>query len=154
MTTLEFLPVPAADLIRIRQAGQDDFGNLAVSKRSEPGLPLRCCLRLSVQGENVALIAFQPSSLGGPYAEVGPVFIHANPCQELPSKNLFPADFRDRRAVLRPYDVSGQMMDGLLVEPGGSETGLTTQFDDPRVALVQVRNVIAGCWNFSVCRAG
>lgn len=81
------------------------------------------------------------------------MFVHVDPCPEPPSKDLFPADFRDRRAVLRPYDVDGTMLDGLLAEPGESETGLQVLFEDPRVVLVQVRNVVAGCWNFSVCRA-
>ena len=63
-------------------------------------------------------------------------------------------DFRDRRAVLRPYDASGQMLDGVVAEPGTSETELKRLFEDPAVDTVQVRNVIAGCWNFTVRRQG
>jgi hypothetical protein len=39
-----------------------------------------------------------------------------------------------------------------LPEPGTSEGELKRLFDDPEVALVHVRNLIAGCWNFSVRR--
>jgi hypothetical protein len=102
--------------------------------------------------DRIALIAYRPSPLGGPYAEVGPVFVHAEPCPGYAGPE-FPADFRERRAVLRPYDAAGQMLDGVLAEPGTSEGELKRLFDDPDVALVHVRNVIAGCWNFSVRRA-
>lgn len=151
ITELEFVPVPATDLDRIRCNGHDDFGNPLVARTSGAGAPLRCCLRLSFEGEQIALVSHRPSSLGGPYAEVGPVFIHAGPCPGFTGSS-FPADFADRRAVLRPYDSTGQMLDGVLAEPGESEGELKRLFDDPSVALVQVRNVIAGCWNFSVRR--
>jgi hypothetical protein len=149
---LEFLPVPATDLDRIRCNGHDDHGNPLAAFDSGAGAPLRCCLRMSTDGERIALIAYRPSPLGGPYAEVGPVFIHAAECSGHAGPG-FPADFHDRLAVLRPYDEAGQMLDGVLAQPGTSEGELKRLFDDPAVALVHVRNVIAGCWNFSVRRA-
>ncbi|HEU4945659.1 MAG TPA: DUF1203 domain-containing protein [Kribbella sp.] len=152
ITELEFVPVPPADLDRIRCNGQDDHGNPFTVRTVGAGAPLRCCLTLSTDGERVALIAYRPSPLGGPYAEVGPVFVHAKACPGY-SGEVFPDQFRDRRAVLRPYDADGQMLDGVVAEPGTSEGELKRLFDDPAVALVHVRNVIAGCWNFSVRRA-
>lgn len=149
---LEYLPVPAAGLDRIRCNGHDDYGNPLVARTADAGTPLRCCLRLSTSGEQIALIAYQPSALGGPYAEIGPVFIHLDECPG-PVDDGFPADFLDRRAILRPYDASGSMLDGVLAEPGTSEGELKRLFDDPSVQLVHVRNVIAGCWNFSVRRS-
>src|SRR3954452_24007357 len=77
---LEYLPVPVTDLDRIRCNHHDDHGNPLVAQTAETGLPLRCCLRLSTAGERVALISYQPSAVGGPYAEVGPVFIHVEDC--------------------------------------------------------------------------
>ncbi|HEY3003633.1 MAG TPA: DUF1203 domain-containing protein [Kribbellaceae bacterium] len=153
MTTFEYLPVPAADLARIRRTGHDDHGNPLVPQLSEAGLPLRCCLRVSTEGERIALIAYRPSALGGPYAEIGPVFVHTNDCGGPESTTSFPSDFTNRRAVLRPYDAGGRLMDGVLAGPGESETLLKQLFTDPGVAVVHVRNVIAGCWNFSVRRA-
>jgi len=151
ITDLEFVPVPATDLDRIRCNGHDDFGHPLVARTAGSGAPLRCCLRLTREGEQIALVSHRPSALGGPYAEIGPVFVHLDPCPGVTGSS-FPADFTDRHAVLRPYDGAGQMLDGVLVEPGQSEGELKRLFDDPAVALVQVRNVIAGCWNFSVRR--
>ncbi|WP_185448021.1 DUF1203 domain-containing protein [Kribbella qitaiheensis] len=149
---LEYLPVPAPALDRIRCNDHDDYGNSLIAQSSGAGAPLRCCLRMSTEGEQIALIAYQPSPLGGPYAEIGPVFIHVDECSG-PALSGFPLDFLDRRAVLRPYDAAGLMLDGVLAEPGTSEGELKRLFDDPAVELVHVRNVIAGCWNFSVRRS-
>lgn len=151
MSDLTYLPVPPADLRRIRRNGHDDFGNRLVAGAAEAGQPLRCCLTLSGEGEQIALIAYRPSPLGGPYAEVGPVFIHAAACPGYTGDG-FPPDFRERRAVLRPYDAQGQMLAGLVAEPGTSEGEVERLLDDPTVALVHVRNLVAGCWNFSVRR--
>jgi hypothetical protein len=149
---LEYLPVPAAGLDRIRRNGHDDYGNLLVARIAGAGAPLRCCLRLSTEGEQIALIGYQPSVLGGPYAEIGPVFIHLGDCPGWDGDG-FPQDFVHRRAVLRPYDVAGLMLDGVVAEPGTGEGELKRLFDDPAVEVVHVRNVIAGCWNFSVRRS-
>ncbi|MEP7056108.1 MAG: DUF1203 domain-containing protein, partial [Actinomycetota bacterium] len=145
--------VPAATLRSIRASACDQFGNVLFVRTAAGGEPLRCCLRLARAGDSIALIAFQPAGTGGPYAEIGPLFIHTEPCAEEPSRTEFPADFRDRRAVLRPYDADGQMLDGVLAESGESERLLPEMFADPAVQTVQVRNVIAGCWNFTVRRA-
>lgn len=153
MSTLEYTGIPAADLDRIRCNRRDDFGHQLVERAAEAGLPLRCCLRLAEAGERIALIAFRPSSLGGPYAEVGPVFVHTGDCPGYPAADAFPPDFAGRRAVLRPYDAAGLMMAGLVAAPGESPAALERLFADPRVASVHVRNVVAGCWNFSVRRA-
>jgi Protein of unknown function (DUF1203) len=154
MTSFEYLPVPAADLDRIRCNGRDDHSHAVVAKVAGGGEPLRCCLTIASEGERIALISYQPSSLGGPYAEIGPVFIHVDACGGPARATEFPEDYRDRNAVLRAYDAQGQMLDGLLVKPGEGEAGVKHLLEDPQVALVHHRNVVAGCWNFSVRRAG
>jgi len=152
-TELEYVAVPAAELDRIRCNGYDDFGNVVVSRVAGGGEPLRCCLTLAPPGDRIALVSHRPMTSGGPYAEVGPVFVHLTDCPA-PAADAFPEDFQDRRAVLRPYDAAGQMLDGVLAEPGTSVKELERLFDDPAVDSVQVRNVIAGCWNFTVRRRG
>jgi len=152
-TELKYVSMPPAELERIRCNGHDDFGNAVVSRISGGGEPLRCCLTIAPAGELIALVSHRPMTVGGPYAEVGPVFVHVDPCPAA-AADSFPMDFRDRRAVLRPYDASGGMLDGVVAEPGTSETEVKRLFDDPVVDTVQVRNVVAGCWNFTVRRAG
>ncbi|MFG1911579.1 DUF1203 domain-containing protein [Kribbella sp. NPDC048928] len=153
---LRYEGVPGSELHRIRCNGHDDFGNAVVSRTSEGGEPLRCCLTIAGAGEEIALVAHRPMTAGGPYAEVGPVFMHVTGCAEPADDFLvdFPVDFRNRRVVLRPYDAAGQMLDGVVAESGTSEKELGRLFEDPVVDTVQVRNMLAGCWNFTVRRQG
>jgi hypothetical protein len=152
-TELRYEAVPASALDRIRCNGYDDFGNAVVPRVSEGGEPLRCCLTVAGAAERIALVAHRPMTVGGPYAEVGPVFVHLSTCPA-PAADSFPIDYRDRRAVLRPYTTDGQMLDGVVADPGTGEIELKRLFEDGLVDSVQVRNVVAGCWNFTVRRQG
>jgi hypothetical protein len=98
MSDFEYLPIPAADLDRIRPNAHDDHGNTFDVISASGGEPLRCCLTLADAGASIALISYQPSVLGGPYAEIGPVFVHSADCGG-PASSDFPADFRRRNAV-------------------------------------------------------
>jgi hypothetical protein len=149
---LRYLAVPAAEVARVRAERRDGFGNAVGRFPAGAGQPLRCCLRLSTGRDQVALMAYRPAGPTGPYAEAGPIFVHADDgC--VADEEVFPPEFRERPAVLRPYDRAGRMMDGVLADPGRAEGLLAVLFADPEVDSVQVRNVVAGCWNFTVRRA-
>jgi hypothetical protein len=151
VTTFRVCPVPADYLGGIRARGIDDFGNAIVARQAQGGEPLRCCLRDAEAGEQIALMAYQPSSIGGAYAEVGPIFIHAEACRGWTGKG-YPEGVRHRQQLLRAYDATGSQVDNLIVEPGQAETGINTLLADPDVSFVHSRNVLAGCWMFAVAR--
>ncbi|WP_031158536.1 DUF1203 domain-containing protein [Streptomyces durhamensis] len=160
-------PVPARVLGELRTA--DDAGRpLAPFADEEGGAPLRCCLRRSAPGEEIALVSYAPlrrwaAETGadpGAYDEQGPVFIHAGDCPG-PSGTALP--FADAHRTLRRYSADGRILGGRLVTPArtpesagdqeGFTTALTEAFADPRVALVHVRAVEYGCFLYEVRRA-
>ncbi|HST84443.1 MAG TPA: DUF1203 domain-containing protein [Kineosporiaceae bacterium] len=147
--------IPPSHLRRIRAAEHDDFGNpVEVFVAQEAGeTPLRCCLREAGVGESVALIAHQPSDRGGPYAEVGPVFIHAEPCDGYQSANTYPEGFRRRRQLFRAYDVDGRQVHNQIVESTDDVSSVIAElFERPDVAFIHSRNVLAGCYMFAIHR--
>ncbi len=103
--------IPPETLDRIRAAGQDDLGNsLQIFVDEEGGSPLRCCLRPATAGERLMLIAYRPFRRPGPYAEVGPVFIHAGRCAGYDTPEQYPPGFRDwPTLIFRPYHFDGRM---------------------------------------------
>jgi hypothetical protein len=141
-------------LDRIRARGVDDFGNpVVVNVNTEVGgTPLRCCLREAAVGEHVALIAYQPALVGGPYAEVGPIFVHAEHCGGYEMPDAYPEGFRHRRLVLRAYDVEGRQVDNQIVDGSEAEAGITDLLSRAEVAYLHTRNVLAGCYMFTVTR--
>jgi hypothetical protein len=152
--TLIYEAIPAPELARIRAAGRDEAGNpLVVRTAAEGGSPLRCCLREIRPGERVLLIAYTPPGTAGPYAERGPVFIHAEPCAGHPTPREYPPELSHRRQVVRAYDRDGRIADGVLVDDGRHAVSVIHELlDRPEIEVVHLRNVGYGCYNFAVRR--
>lgn len=121
-------------------------------RESEPGVPVRCCLRKSLPGEPVWLLRYSPPFGKGPYAEVGPVFLHVE-CPDSPALDRLPQELLAGSRILRSYNAAGQIHDGEVVEPGSFDRVVERLFDDPEVDAVQVRSVSHGCFLFAVTRA-
>jgi hypothetical protein len=151
--TFEIGAIPPATLDEIRQAGRDVAGNRLDPFAAEGGEPLRCCLRMPQPGEQIALIAYQPPGGFGPYQEIGPVFVHAAPCDGYARDAGWPPDFRSRQQVLRGYDHDGRIADAMLVNGSAAERGIAALLGDPRIVMVQSRNVMYGCYMFAIRRA-
>jgi hypothetical protein len=140
-------------LDRIRASGVDDFGNpVVVLPGRTAGQPLRCCLRDSLDGEAVAMIAHQPAAVGGAYAEVGPVFIHPQRCPGYGGSG-YPDGFRHRSQLFRAYDARGWQLDNRLVEGADAEAAIEDLFSRPEVAFLHSRNAMPGCYMFAITRS-
>jgi hypothetical protein len=146
MTTMELLIAPLPRDLGVgapADAVRDDLD----------GAPLRCCLRDSRPGEEVALVSATPPGPRGAYAESGPVFVHARACAG-PEGGGYPADWRRRRRVFRAYDRDGAIVGGEVVEPGdGQEEAAARLLAAPGVAFLHSRNVVHGCYMLRIDRA-
>jgi hypothetical protein len=133
----------------------------------EGGSPLRCCLRRIEPGERVALVSYAPlrrwaartGADPGPYDEVGPVFIHPEPCGGPAAGPAgFPAALAVGRWMLRRYAAEGHILSGQLIDlgpapdPGAGSAALAAALSEPGVALVHVRALEFGCFQFEAAR--
>jgi hypothetical protein len=154
-------PEVVRDLLRA-----DDAGNPPrLLTDEEGGAPLRCCLRPTRPGERIALASYAPlrrwaretAAQPGPYNEVGPVFIHAEPCDG-PGGTGYPPELAGGRRVFRAYSAAGKILGGRLFDPGpapdaaAAERVLTEMLADPGVAVVHARALEYGCFTFEVRR--
>ncbi|WP_407553151.1 DUF1203 domain-containing protein [Streptomyces sp. Pv4-95] len=132
------------------------------------GSPLRCCLRSVAPGERVALVSYAPlrrwaedtAADPGAYDEQGPVFLHAEECRgpDPTAGAAYPFARPGALRTLRRYNAGGRIVGGRLFEiPEDAGAGFDAAFDeafaDPDVALVHVRAVEYGCFQFEVRRA-
>ncbi|MEV4894195.1 DUF1203 domain-containing protein [Nonomuraea sp. NPDC050547] len=149
-------PVIVRELLRADDAGRAP----RFSIDETGGAPLRCCLRKAAAGERIALVSYAPlrrwaAETGadpGPYDELGPIFVHAEPC-EGPGTTAWPAAHTAQR-VLRAYTADGRIHGGRLLPEGADpEVALKEVLSDPEVALVHVRAVEYGCFQFAAHRA-
>lgn len=175
MTTYTPLPISPAALDELRKS--DDLGRgpspfTALPDGGAPvdavGSPLRCCLRAVEEGDRVLLVSYAPlrrwaadsGARPGAYDEVGPVFVHADACEgPLPTAEGYPFARPGALRALRRYNASGHIVGGRLFEiPEHAEAGfdraLDEAFAEPEVAVVHVRAVEYGCFQFEVRRPG
>lgn len=154
MTSFRVRPVDPRWLRRVRARGADDAGNpLEPLVAAEDGAPLRCCLRDAVAGERIVLLAYRPDERGGPYSEVGPIFVHAQECAGYREPAAYPPAFRHRTQVFRAYGPDGRIVDAEIVAGADAEKALGRLLARPDVGWVHSRNVGYGCFMFAVERA-
>ncbi|MFE4056999.1 DUF1203 domain-containing protein [Streptomyces sp. NPDC059096] len=165
------LPIPSGVLAELRAT--DDSGRalrpFTVREDGVPlrcvGSPLRCCLRGAVAGERIALVSYAPlrrwaaahGAEPGAYDEAGPVFIHAGACPGPEDVAGYPFARPGALRTLRRYDARGRIAGGRLFEipedaTAGFDRALADAFAEPEVALVHVRAVEYGCFQFEVRR--
>jgi Protein of unknown function (DUF1203) len=149
--TLHFLPIPTEIAREARTQRLDRFGHTLTVTTTEA--PCRLCLRISQAPEDLILLSYQPREDTGPYAEIGPIFIHADSCEPYAHVEQFPEDFKDRPLVLRAYGYDGGIVDAAVVEPGRAPQRAEHVLSDPAVEEVHVRHVSYTCYDFKIVRA-
>jgi hypothetical protein len=117
--------------------------------------PMRCCLRHARAGEQMALVSYAPlrrwaGATGadpGPYSEIGPVFIHPEPCGGPVGTSGYPEELIGATHVFRAYRANGSILGGRLAtgdELADEEAAgrvLSGLFANPEVAVVHARQL-------------
>jgi Protein of unknown function (DUF1203) len=145
-------PIPSDVADRIRQTLIDDFGNPLTVVATDSPAPCRHCLRIASAGERLIVFSYRPFSSIGPYAEVGPIFVHADACEAYDKPDQFPPDFVQRTLTMRGYNEHGTIETAELSVPGEPEASLERLLANERVRFVHVRNPAWGCYDFQVDR--
>jgi hypothetical protein len=145
----------ASQLAELRHQGTDDAGNpVEMFVDGAGGWPLRCCLRDSAIGDRLAVVAWSPFPWSGPYAEVGPIVIHASDCGGRTTTSL-PAQFLTRPQLLRPYGYDRRIAYDDIVIVGGDESlpdVLADLLSRDHIDFVLAGNLRAGCYSFTALR--
>lgn len=152
MTELNVIPIDPSRLEAMREAGKDEHGNPFAGYAAAGWEPLRCCLRIAREGEHIALISYSPFTERSPWAEVGPVYVHADACEGYASGEL-PPELRTGPRILRSYQADGSLDydDILFVRDGEDlEPALRDLLARPAVAAVHVRASLTQCFTYEV----
>ncbi len=138
------------------QAGGPDANGQASLRKAAQGLanPCRHCLQLIEQGSEMLVLSYRPFGRLQPYAETGPIFLHADRCPAYQADEL-PAWF----AHLRPAIVRGYGHDdwiryetGQVVAGENLSAACHEILANPEVAYVHIRSKF-NCFQCRVDRA-
>jgi len=114
MPAPRFVSMPTATA-RAFQAGAADANGQPPERHvaDDDGLPCRHCQRPIAAGEPYLILAYRPFPAVQPYAELGPIFLHAGPCERHPDSTELPDMFRDWKNVLiRGYGADDRIVFG------------------------------------------
>lgn len=142
------------DLVRNLQAGAPDANGQVPERRVSDGTgnPCRHCLTDVTAGDPILVLAHRPFPSAHPYAEQGPIFLHAEPCTRHDSDAGMPSMFRERTGYLvRGYDRSDRIVygSGSVVAPDALDARAADLLARNDVAYLHVRS---GSYNCYQCR--
>lgn len=103
------------EAVRALQAGEPDaYGMTPERKISDgDGVPCRHCLENVAAGEPYLVLAYRPFPALQPYAETGPIFLHAAECERARESDALPELFGKTVAyIVRGYSDDDRIVYG------------------------------------------
>jgi hypothetical protein len=154
--SIRFVALDTDTVRSLQNGGTDAYGNKPVRLTSDGGaIPCRHCLKPVTKGDDYLALAFSPFRIRQPYAETGPIFLHADECERA-GDSAEPATMYDgREFILRGYrdndwinyDVAEVVPAEKLVE---TAERMLSRND---VAYVHMRSAEFNCYHCRVERA-
>ncbi len=145
------------DTVRQFQAGGVDANGQVPERHISDGngVPCRHCLTGVAEGEPYLILAYRPFPEPQPYAEVGPIFLHANECRRYDGDGVPPMFLDWERLLIRGYGDDDRIVYGTgRVVPTSelaSEAARLLERDD--VTCVHVRSASNNCYQWRIERA-
>ncbi len=146
-------PLPPDIVRQARRSRTDAFGNDLVERRDDDRHQCRSCLRLTEPGEPYLALAHRPFPTAHPFAETGPIYVHARACAPYSDSHEYPAKFPRQEVVLRAYGSNDEITDARFVGERRVEEVIGELLDDGRNAYLHARNSTYGCFMFRIDRA-
>jgi hypothetical protein len=143
-------------LVADLRAGAADANGQQPERAIAPqgGLPCRHCLEDIKQGEPYLVLAHRPFPARQPYAEVGPIFLHAEHCRRGGGDGKLPAFLDSSEYIVRGYGKNDRIVYGTgRVTPTAEIPSVAEELlADPRVAYLHVRSATNNCYHCRIDR--
>jgi hypothetical protein len=149
---LTFTALPT-DSVRALQAGGPDANGQTPERQISDGEgnPCRHCLQDIPAGAQMLVLAYRPFPSLQPYAEMGPVFLCADPCQRGGGADL-PAILSSDTYVLRGYGSDDRIVygTGAVIARDRILAEAALRLALPNVAYVHIRSARNTCFQVRV----
>jgi Protein of unknown function (DUF1203) len=153
---IRFTAIPT-DVARAYQAGLPD----ANGQMPEVGVsdgeanPCRHCLRMIPQGKAMLILAHRPFPAPQPYAEVGPIFLCADPCARAEPVTDLPEILASPAYIIRGYGADDRIVygTGAVVATEVIPEAAAQRLAKPEVAYLHVRSARNNCYQVRIDRA-
>lgn len=156
MNSIKFIALTQNEAERY-QAGLPD-ANAQIPEKyisDGSGIPCRTCLKDIDAGEAYLLLAHRPFPEAQPYAEVGPIFIHADGCNRYEETGDVPPMIAVRDyMIVRGYDQSNRISEGTgkIVATRDIPKDAAHLLKNPTVSYLHVRSASNNCFQCRIER--
>lgn len=156
MTGIRVLSMPTEEAEALWNGGKDAYGNAPeVHVSSGSGAPCRHCQEDVAKGEEFLILAHCPFPEKQPFAETGPIFVHAKPCRRYPENDVIPEMFLKReRFLLKGYCKDNRIVygTGRIVKSPEMVREAAAILENPKVAYVHARSALNNCFTCRIDR--
>lgn len=157
MTSIRFHSIPT-DVVRDLQAGGVDANGQVPERHTSigDGVPCRHCQTDVGKGEDFLILGYCPFPAPQPFAETGPIFLHADPCPAYKADAGVPDMFFDRESyLLKGYGTDDRIVygTGRIVAPGEIAAAASEIFERSDVAYIHTRSALNNCYQCTLKRA-
>ena len=157
MINLRYKPMPSGLAARYRRREPDAYGltpELHVSDGQ--GMPCRHCLANIAKGDGYLILAYRPFPELQPYAETGPIFLHAEQCEAYAGGEAVPPILTTSKDyLLRGYSADDRIVygTGAVTPVDGIDARAADLLERPEVAYIHVRSARNNCYQCRIERA-
>lgn len=152
---IRFTPIPT-ETVRAYQSGAPDANGQSPERHISDGggNPCRHCLGMIPKGAAMLVLAHRPFPSPQPYAEIGPIFLCADPCTA-GGGSTTPTMLDSLNYIVRGYDADDRIVYGTgAVTPTDQIAKSAAQvLADPSIAYVHVRSAHYNCYHVRIDRA-
>ncbi len=157
MGLIRFVAMPTGQARAFQRGEPDAYGMTPEHRISDgDGVPCRHCLKNVAVGEGYLVLAYRPFPALQPYAETGPVFLHAQACERAAETDVMPDMIRTTPDyILRGYGADDRIVYGTggVVDTKDICTHAHTLLQRDDVAYVHMRSARNNCYQMRIDRA-
>lgn len=156
MTSLRYIALDSDLTETWRRGGPDANGQTPERQVSDGGgNPCRHCLDDIAGGDPMLVLAHRPFPGPQPYAEVGPIFVHAEDCPRYDATARKPGIFLRREVILmRGYGHDDRIVygTGKVIPTAEIECRAAELFQRPEIAYLHLRSSTNNCFQCRIER--
>jgi len=155
-TKLRFLALDSATVHALQHGAPDANGQMPERQVSDGGgNPCRHCLDDIAKGAPMLVLAHRPFPAPQPYAEQGPIFLHADECPRYRETAGAPAMFLRREAIMmRGYGADDRIVygSGKVIPTEEIESRARQLFARADIAYIHLRSASNNCFQCRIER--
>jgi hypothetical protein len=153
--TIQFKALPTEPVRALQRGGPDAYGHTPELKISDgDGMPCRHCLKNMAAGQGYLVLAYRPFPKLQPYAETGPIFLHAQECERAVAGDMLPEILESPDYIVRGYDRDDRIVygSGGVIQTEAIPARAEILFGRGDIAYVHVRSARNNCYQCRIDR--